>query len=249
MGIHLIGLFFALFVQSDNAMHIAVDHTVHARVVCLPSFMVPQKQKNISRNKSRLQQSKDNGLTKSAEKQDKNNLKKTLRPAQGETEEVNSFTSSSLKTSKSNKRQKKESSVVQPSFPSHPELSRRMKKEQLHAKIKDVHESVKEQIEKQESPDEILYVNQDTYQQMEIARAVQNSIIEHWVPPLGMPNNIACQVQIIVNGQGKAADVKVLKKSGVAVFDMAARRALLQVDYPKLVWNKTIIVSFNEDFA
>src|SRR4029077_9841313 len=69
MGIHLIGLFFALFVQSDNAMHIAVDHTVHARVVCLPSFMVPQKQKNISRNKSRLQQSKDSGLTKSAEKQ------------------------------------------------------------------------------------------------------------------------------------------------------------------------------------
>ncbi len=100
-----------------------------------------------------------------------------------------------------------------------------------------------------EEGDGIIYVDQETYRSHEIAQQVRKVISEAWSPPPGMRSDLHCSVKIVVGDKGQVVQAEILAKSGVAVFDMAARLALQKNIYPKSVWNKTIVVHFNKELA
>ncbi|HSW77095.1 MAG TPA: TonB C-terminal domain-containing protein [Candidatus Saccharimonadales bacterium] len=86
--------------------------------------------------------------------------------------------------------------------------------------------------------DNVVFVG---YQQLEnsiISSQIQQEILQHWNPPIGIPAGVTCQLLVHVNGQGKADTIKITKGSGRLVFDVTARKAIDACVFPKEIWNK-----------
>lgn len=66
----------------------------------------------------------------------------------------------------------------------------------------------------------------------------------HWAPPPGVPADSQCAVTVFLDRQGEIADMLVDSSSGMLVFDLAARSALSELEFPKFVWGKSITITF-----
>lgn len=97
-----------------------------------------------------------------------------------------------------------------------------------------------------DSDETVIYVDSATYQMTEMMKELQQALQQVWEQPAGCAVGYACEVSVTVSGDGKASAVAVRKKSGAAVYDMAARRAANAAVYPKLVYNRTIVIHFGE---
>jgi hypothetical protein len=80
----------------------------------------------------------------------------------------------------------------------------------------------------------------------EMMKELQQALQQVWEQPAGCAVGYACEVSVTVSDEGKATAVAIRNKSGAAVYDMAARRAAQAALYPKLVYNRTIIIHFGE---
>lgn len=233
-GVHLV-LFFAIcFIQADDHLHVMVQGASAARVVCVPSFMLPTKSTRTARSarKKRVQPKKIN-----------KKLVRKRKPAQTK--------KPTMLQKNAQEKIKKEKKVLQKKVPEPVvELPEPIEEqEELIIPEPTAAEPEPETPLELEDDSDVIYVNSDTYQMLEVAKALQEAIGHHWAPPVGMPAQTRCQVRVTLSSDGKASDLELVEKSGIAVFDMAARTALLAADYPKSVWGKTMVVHFNEEFA
>lgn len=90
--------------------------------------------------------------------------------------------------------------------------------------------------------DNVIFVGYEELEQSVVGSKIQHTIQQIWTPPVGMKQDISCEVQVKINGQGQAEQAKVIKPSGVFVYDASARKTLLTIEYPKEVWNKNITI-------
>ena len=90
--------------------------------------------------------------------------------------------------------------------------------------------------------DNVIFVGYEQLDECVIGSKIQTAIQQCWTVPIGLGAGVSCQMRVVVSDQGNAQSVTIDKSSGVFVYDSSARRALLQVEYPKEVWNKTITI-------
>jgi len=90
--------------------------------------------------------------------------------------------------------------------------------------------------------DNVIFVGYEQLDECVIGSKIQTAIQQCWTVPIGIGAGVSCQMRVVVSDQGNAQSVAIDKGSGIFVYDSSARRALLQVEYPKEVWNKTITI-------
>jgi len=222
LGAHVAIGVFLFFSLVQAPLHIGKSLPSDVRVVCLPSYMIPPKQHKSLRKKS-------SPVAKAETKEvlsTKNLVKKDL-PQRG-------FSKRRLfsKRAEALDPVPKKKEIVPP------------------APVAKEIEPVVEQVAVEATEEqEVLYVNKETYASLQLAHDLQQAVAEHWLPPAGAHAQAACEVKVVLSATGSVKEVQVIKKSGIPVYDMAARQALMQTEYPRAVWNRIIIVHFNEDFS
>ncbi len=90
--------------------------------------------------------------------------------------------------------------------------------------------------------DNVIFVGYEELDECVIGSKIQHAIIQSWTPPVGLDQGVCCEMKITISPHGAADSIEVIKTSGVLVFDMSARTALQQIEFPKEVHGKTIMI-------
>jgi hypothetical protein len=89
----------------------------------------------------------------------------------------------------------------------------------------------------------------DNYREVEALRKhaqLQKEIIEKWKPPIGVSPECTCDVSFFVNNKGMLEHIKMIKNSGVMMFDISARQALCAIKMPQWTYGKTLTINFRQ---
>ncbi len=89
----------------------------------------------------------------------------------------------------------------------------------------------------------VVFLGQEQFDNSVVASKLKQAVEKCWNPPVGIKAGTSCQMRVHVGAQGKADDVKVLHSSKILMYDLPARKALFAMQYPKEVWNKTIMIA------
>jgi hypothetical protein len=234
---HLCLLFCLLFVLAEGPVQISVNNTKGARIVCVPAFMLPALQQK------QVQIKQAQGRAHKTEKVDKKlSTKKEIEPKFAPQKHKSRLTGLFQHTAKKRQFSTKDM-APQPVVEEQVEIKQEIVKQEHKQEEKPAEVSQSEELS------DVIYVDKETYASLQIAQELQQAIAEQWAPPAGVPSHISCDIKVELNAQGKAQQVVMIKKSGLAAYDMAARTALLKAVYPKLVWGRTVVVHFDEEFA
>lgn len=216
---HLFFFFGACFIACDDELHLAIRPATDVRIICVPSFMMPPTtQKKITRT----QRSQKSVRRKKKITQKKKTVMQSLRT-------------------------KKAVKKIVPIKKPLPEPEVEEVEESIETPQEIVQKQNEQTINSPEVEQEILYVTSSTYQELELTQELHKAIGAHWSPPVGMPDGLQCKIRVKVTSDGMVQSLEVVEKSGVAVFDMAARQALQAAEFPRAVYGKTIVIHFNEE--
>jgi len=75
---------------------------------------------------------------------------------------------------------------------------------------------------------------------------LQKELVHKWQPPIGVASDCTCDVSFFVTKQGKIENLKMIKSSGVVIFDISARQALFSMKMPQWTYGKPLIISFKQ---
>jgi hypothetical protein len=90
--------------------------------------------------------------------------------------------------------------------------------------------------------DNVVFVGYEQFDECVIGSKIQHAITQSWTPPVGVDQGVCCEMKVTVSPDGTADSIEVVKTSGILVFDMSARTALQQIEFPKEVHSKTIMI-------
>ncbi|MGC2310524.1 MAG: hypothetical protein WA432_02825 [Candidatus Babeliaceae bacterium] len=76
-----------------------------------------------------------------------------------------------------------------------------------------------------------------------VVNRLQGAFQAHWHPPFGSDNTF-CTYKVLINKQGKVEEAHLIESSGMLIFEVSARAALMKVAYPLQLWGKEIILKF-----
>jgi|GEM_PF-2892302 outer membrane biosynthesis protein TonB len=94
--------------------------------------------------------------------------------------------------------------------------------------------------------DNVVYVGQQEYEALEVQRQIQQEAQKWWKAPPGVGADVACQVVVHVEHDGTIGEVLIAKESGVLMFDVCARQAVSQMEFPRGSWGKEVVVYFKQ---
>jgi len=92
--------------------------------------------------------------------------------------------------------------------------------------------------------DDVLYVGRDEMEALEMQTLIQAEVEKHWSCPVGLANDLMCDVRVLVDWDGTAKEVEVIKTSQILMYDIQARSAVLAMTFPESARGKEIIVHF-----
>lgn len=75
---------------------------------------------------------------------------------------------------------------------------------------------------------------------------IERELGTHWKPPKGLSKDLECHVKVLFGGDGTIVDCSLEKKSGVLIYDMAARAAAKAMKLPRWAWGKEFTVAFKQ---
>src|SRR5207302_6458741 len=87
------------------------------------------------------------------------------------------------------------------------------------------------------------------YREVEALRRgaqLQKELVQKWKPPIGVSPDCMCEVSFFVNTSGTIEDLKMVKSSGVMMYDISARQALFAMKMPQWTYGKPLIISFKQ---
>jgi len=94
--------------------------------------------------------------------------------------------------------------------------------------------------------DNVVYVGQHEYEALEVQRQIQQEAQRCWKAPLGIAADVACQIVVHVDHDGKVREVVIAKESGILMYDVRARQAVSQMEFPRGSWGKEVVVYFKQ---
>lgn len=92
----------------------------------------------------------------------------------------------------------------------------------------------------------VVYVGQHEYEALEVQREIQQEAQKWWKAPPGVGADAACQVVVHIDHEGKIRELTIAKGSGVLMFDVRARQAVSQMEFPRGSWGKEVVVYFKQ---
>lgn len=133
------------------------------------------------------------------------------------------------------------------------ELEKKMK-EEADAKAKEAEAKKLEEIAKAkvntaehiDAQDDIRYMGRQDLDALQMQEFVGAEVGQHWNPPIGVPEDVACEIKLIVDWEGKLKDIKMLKSSEVVIYDVSARNAVKKMSFPKWLWGKEFSITFKQ---
>lgn len=69
-------------------------------------------------------------------------------------------------------------------------------------------------------------------------------VAQQWAPPVGIAHDKVCEVSAEIGWDHKAAKIWISGKSGILMYDIAARKAVMQTKFPLWTCGKTITIRF-----
>lgn len=89
----------------------------------------------------------------------------------------------------------------------------------------------------------------NNYREVEALRRgaqLQKELGQKWHPPIGVSPDCACDVSFFVNKHGSVENIKMIKSSGVIMFDISTRQALFSMKMPQWTHGKALIINFKQ---
>lgn len=93
---------------------------------------------------------------------------------------------------------------------------------------------------------EKIYIGRNDRDLLLAQQELYSQLLLHWQPPAGIAENIFCCVKATITKEGAVADVSMDTSSNILVFDVAARSAIFQTEFPQSVWGKEVLITFNQ---
>jgi outer membrane biosynthesis protein TonB len=87
------------------------------------------------------------------------------------------------------------------------------------------------------------------YREVEALRKqaqLQKEIVQTWKPPIGVSPDCMCEVSFFVTSKGKIENIKIIKSSGVMMFDISVRQALFAMKMPQWTYGKPFTIDFKQ---
>lgn len=272
---HLVVLLLFLVGSRESALHVSMRvFPAQARIVCVPSFMLPSCKNRYAGRKGRTttsasheaaraeplptvaakQQKKITSVQSVHKHLSKRELRRERALARKQEREKKQEAREAQLAAKLTAQQRKAKLAAQRVAD---EQKQALEQEKQEAKRSQEHtheaaESSSSQKTEGEvgegdgSDETVIYVDSATFQMTELVKELQEALQEVWQPPAGFAVGYSCEVKVTVSGSGMATAVNVYKKSGAAIYDMAARHAASAAVYPKLVYNRTLVIHFGE---
>jgi hypothetical protein len=88
---------------------------------------------------------------------------------------------------------------------------------------------------------EIPYTHAREFYQQE---ALRKEISRHWKPPHGMPDTCSCEITTHVGNNGVITDSIITQSSGILMYDVSARAAVLTMALPQWTWGTSFTLTF-----
>ena len=89
------------------------------------------------------------------------------------------------------------------------------------------------------------YIGTRQLHTLQIQRAIVEQVQIHWHPPEGLEPDLEVVLAVHICSNGEVADVNTQQSSGVFAYDVHARSAVYEMQFPKACWGKTITIAFN----
>jgi hypothetical protein len=89
---------------------------------------------------------------------------------------------------------------------------------------------------------DVVFVGYRELDALQMQSKVQYALEQSWSPPMGMPAQTVCELQVIIEKQGKVVEARVIKSSKIIAFDLAARSAIYKTNFPQEIWGKQITI-------
>jgi outer membrane biosynthesis protein TonB len=89
----------------------------------------------------------------------------------------------------------------------------------------------------------------NNYREVEALRRhaqLQNEIVKQWKPPIGISPDCTCEISFYVNTTGNLENIKMIKCSGIIMYDISARQALFAMKMPQWTHGKSITINFKQ---
>ena len=119
------------------------------------------------------------------------------------------------------------------------------KRERHHQPIQEqqppVNDQITQVVEQAGTP---LALSLHEYQEYQEMQEIVNAVRRWWYPPRGVQPQALCTVRVTIASSGSVTAAVIEKSSGVPVYDIAAKGALLKATFPKHIWGKQCVVQF-----
>jgi len=117
------------------------------------------------------------------------------------------------------------------------------KKEKVPIKEKNHQPIVQESVVPKQ---EAIYIGRHELDALYMEQAIKDEVSKHWRPPLGLPKDLLCTINVLVGWDGSIKNVVVSQSSGVLMYDISARNTLSKLELPRWSRGKEIKIIFNQ---
>ncbi len=74
--------------------------------------------------------------------------------------------------------------------------------------------------------------------------ALRKELSRHWTPPHGISDTSMCEITTYVGNNGVVTDSVITQSSGILMYDVSARAAILAMDLPRWTWGTSFTITF-----
>lgn len=248
LHIILLGYFF-IFYRSYDVYHLMLSNNAvphDAPVVFLPLYKRVGK---TTVSSAGLSKSKTRGVKKASKKDALVSKQKVVQEKSEPTKKNTELAQEAAQVQeiKNNKKLKNKKEQEKKVVPVAKELQELAAKQEI-AEIKESVISPQEQpvSSEQQEGDDAVYVGQEEMLAIQLQQSLTQEVVQHWKVPAGLSKDLVCEVAVVVNWQGEVQNARIAKTSGVLMYDISARTAVVKMKLPKIAWGKEFIITFKQ---
>lgn len=91
-----------------------------------------------------------------------------------------------------------------------------------------------------------VYVGQMEMDALWMQNKMYSAVTKKWRPPVGLSKALVCILNVLVDWQGNITQTTVEQRSGVLLYDISARTAMMQLTLPSWAYGKEFTITFKQ---
>lgn len=92
-----------------------------------------------------------------------------------------------------------------------------------------------------------LEIGRKDMENLKLFEKVYSSVSKNFKPPKGIATGVECAIKLSLDKKGSIKNLEFEKSSNILIFDLSAKRAVLDSAIPKELWGKDITLNFKAD--